>query len=84
MVKAEYDFGFGVDHMLKDLGYALDRAKEQGWTPDVAQQVYERYQKLSQNAGMGTSDTSSLLEFYRHCNDQDGLDDTCNDNTLES
>ena len=63
---------FGIDLMLKDLGYALDRAKEQGWTPDVAKQVHERFQHLSEAAEMGTADTSGLLEFYRHHKDSDG------------
>ena len=71
MVEGEYDFGFGMDLMLKDLGYALDRARQQGWVPDVAQQTYERYQQLSEKGNMGTSDTSGLLEFYRHRDEDD-------------
>lgn len=73
MVAGKYDFGFGIDLMLKDLGYALDRAKQQGWTPDVAKQVHGRYAQLSKNGGMGTADTSCLLEFYRHRDEQDNF-----------
>ncbi len=66
MVQGKYDFGFGIDLMLKDLGYALERAKEQGWTPDVAQKVHSFYEILSRERQMGKSDTSGLLEFYRN------------------
>ena len=64
MIDGEFDFGFALDHMIKDLGFALEKARSQGWEPKVASYVQQTYLKLSE-LGMGTQDTSALIEAYR-------------------
>jgi len=64
MVKGDFDFGFAVDHMIKDLKYAIDQSTQQGWDPIVSKMVYEWYQVLSL-AGGSTQDTSSLIKHYQ-------------------
>lgn len=60
MHKRQFDFGFAIDWMIKDLGYALNRAQENGTDLDFTQQVYDEYQNLSQQ-GHGRKDTSALI-----------------------
>ncbi len=64
MVKGDFDFGFAVDHMIKDLKYAIDQSTQQGWDPIVSKMVCEWYQALSL-AGGSTQDTSSLIKHYQ-------------------
>lgn len=64
MLKGEFDFGFAVDHMIKDLGYALELAEQQGWQPEVSSMVKDWYKNLSA-AGGSTQDTSSLIKHYQ-------------------
>ena len=66
MTNNEFDFGFAIDHMIKDLNYALQLAHRQHWVPKLSQQVLRWYEALSQ-AGCGTDDTSCLIKHY---NDQ--------------
>ena len=63
MSKREFDFGFAVDHMIKDLTYALQLAERQQWQPEVSAQVLRCYRLLSEQ-GHGGHDTSCLLEYY--------------------
>lgn len=60
MSKDEYDFGFAVDWMRKDLGYALDEARSNGATIPVAALVDQFYADIQQLGG-GRQDTSSLV-----------------------
>lgn len=60
MAKDEYDFGFAIDWMVKDLGYSLDEAETRGLSLPVATQVRSFYQEL-QALGMNRCDTSALL-----------------------
>ena len=60
MLQGEYDFGFAVDWMRKDLGYALDEAKRNGSTLPVTALVDQFYAELQQMGG-NRWDTSSLL-----------------------
>ncbi|MFV0321379.1 MAG: NAD(P)-dependent oxidoreductase [Alphaproteobacteria bacterium] len=60
MHKRLFDFGFAIDWMIKDLGYALNRAQENGTDLDFTEQIYNEYQKLSQQ-GHGRKDTSALI-----------------------
>ncbi|AMU93806.1 oxidoreductase [Sphingopyxis terrae subsp. terrae NBRC 15098] len=60
MAKDEYDFGFAVDWMRKDLGLALDEARVNGATLPVAALVDQFYAEV-QGAGGGRLDTSSLV-----------------------
>ena len=60
MAKDEFDFGFAVDWMRKDLGLALDEARSNGATIPVAAIVDQFYADV-QKAGHGRRDTSSLV-----------------------
>ena len=60
MINNEYEFGFAVDWMRKDLGIALDAARENGASLPVTALVDQFYADVQQ-AGGGRWDTSSLL-----------------------
>jgi len=60
MAKDEFDFGFAVDWMRKDLGLALEEARINGATLPVAALVDQFYAEV-QKAGGGRKDTSSLV-----------------------
>ena len=60
MAKDEFDFGFAVDWMRKDLGLALEEARSNGATIPVAAIVDQFYADV-QKAGNGRRDTSSLV-----------------------
>jgi len=59
MAKDEYDFGFAVDWMRKDLGFALDEARVNGAHLSVAALVDQFYSEV-QSMGGRRWDTSSL------------------------
>ena len=58
--QGEYEFGFAVDWMRKDLGIALDEAKNNGATLPMTATVDQYYADV-QALGGGRYDTSSLL-----------------------
>lgn len=60
MNKGEFDFGFAVDHMHKDLGICLNTAQELNANLPVTVLVDQFYKEL-QNQGNGKLDTSSLI-----------------------
>lgn len=60
MAKGEYDFGFAVDWMRKDLGIVLDSAKKLGLNLPVTELVDGYYADV-QEMGGNRWDTSSLL-----------------------
>jgi 3-hydroxyisobutyrate dehydrogenase len=60
MVKDEFDFGFAVDWMRKDLGLAFDEARANGATLPVAALVDQFYAEV-QAIGGGRQDTSALV-----------------------
>jgi 3-hydroxyisobutyrate dehydrogenase len=60
MAKDEFDFGFAVDWMRKDLGLAIDEARTNGATLPVASLVDQFYADL-QAMGAGRQDTSALV-----------------------
>lgn len=60
MVRDEFDFGFAVDWMRKDLGYALEEADRLGLASPVTRMVDEFYAEI-QEMGGGRLDTSSLI-----------------------
>ena len=62
MHKREFDFGFAIKWMVKDLGYCLDRAKDNESQLDFTQEVYNRYVNLM-GKGHASSDTSSLMTY---------------------
>ena len=60
MLAGEYDFGFAVDWMRKDLGYILQEAQHNGSALPLTALVDEFYRDV-QAMGGGRWDTSSLL-----------------------
>lgn len=60
MARGEYDFGFAVDWMRKDLGLALEEARRLGVSLPLAALVDQFYGDV-QATGGGRQDTSSLL-----------------------
>lgn len=60
MVRGEFDFGFAVDWMRKDLGLALDEARANGTPLPVAALIDQFYADV-QKMGGGRQDTSSLV-----------------------
>ena len=63
MLAGEYEFGFAVDWMRKDLGIALNEAGVNGAELPVAKLVDGFYEEI-QAMGGGRWDTSSLLKRY--------------------
>ena len=64
MARGEYDFGFAVDWMRKDLGLVLDEARRLGITVPVTALVDQFYGDV-QRLGGRRQDTSSLLRRFR-------------------
>ena len=60
MVKNEFEFGFAVDWMRKDLGICLDEASRIGASLPITAIVDQFYNDI-QNIGGGRWDTSSLI-----------------------
>ncbi|MDP8995138.1 MAG: NAD(P)-dependent oxidoreductase, partial [Pseudomonadota bacterium] len=60
MDRGEFDFGFAVDWMRKDLALALDEARTNGATLPLAALVDQFYADV-QAMGGGRQDTSSLV-----------------------
>lgn len=61
MAKGEYDFGFAVDWMRKDLRICLEQARDSDVTLPVAALVDQFYADI-QSRGGGRWDTSSLID----------------------
>ena len=64
MVDNQFDFGFAVDWMLKDLGIVLNEAAKNGAPLPVTELVKSYYEDV-QKAGGGRWDTSSLIARLR-------------------
>jgi 3-hydroxyisobutyrate dehydrogenase len=64
MIDDQFDFGFAVDWMRKDLGIALDEAKRNGARLPVTALVDQFYADI-QAGGGNRLDTSSLLKRLR-------------------
>ena len=64
MAKGEFDFGFAVDWMRKDLGLVLDEAKQLGITLPATALVDQFYGDV-QTMGGRRQDTSSLIRRFR-------------------
>ena len=65
MVRNEFDFGFAVDWMCKDLRICIEEAKRKGAPLPVTEIVAGYYAELSQ-MGHGRNDTSSLIRRLRN------------------
>ena len=61
MVDDEYEYGFAVDLMRKDLDIVLEHAKSIDLNLEITDIVNSFYKDI-QNAGGGRWDTSSLLK----------------------
>ncbi len=61
MVRDQFDFGFAVQWMIKDLGLALDEAKKSGAKLESTEQILSFYKDL-EGRGLGRMDTSSLIK----------------------
>ena len=57
----QYDHGFAVDHMRKDLKIALEEAQKQGASLEITKLI-DGYYKDIQDMGGNRWDTSSLLK----------------------
>lgn len=60
MVAGEFDFGFALDWMIKDLKICMDEASQNGAPLPITEQVLEFYKELSYQ-GHGRNDTSALI-----------------------
>jgi len=60
MTAGSFDFGFAIDWMRKDLGYALDEAKRLGLSAPVTALVDQFYADVQAQGG-GRQDTSALI-----------------------
>ncbi|MEM9319696.1 MAG: NAD(P)-dependent oxidoreductase [Pseudomonadota bacterium] len=69
MIDNEFDHGFAVDWMRKDLGIALGQAKALGLSLPVTAMVDQFYAEVQQLGG-GRWDTSSLIQRLRHMKGQ--------------
>ena len=61
MLSREYDHGFAVDWMRKDLGIALEESEKNAARMDITRQIDQYYEQV-QSMGGGRWDTSSLLK----------------------
>ena len=61
MLNDEYDFGFAVDLMRKDLDIVLDQAKTINANLEITDLINNFYKDI-QGLGGGRWDTSSLLK----------------------
>ncbi len=61
IAKNEFDFGFAIDWMRKDLGICLDHAQQLNINLPVAKMVDTSYQRLQQQ-GYNRCDTSVLIK----------------------
>jgi len=64
MIRDEFDFGFAVDWMRKDLGIVIEEARRLGTSVQVTELVDSFYAEV-QAAGGGRWDTSSLITRLR-------------------
>jgi len=64
MIEGQFDFGFAVDWMRKDLGLVLDEAKRNGARVPVTALVDQFYADVQQMGGRRW-DTSSLIQRLR-------------------
>ena len=60
MTRDEFDFGFAIDWMRKDLGYALDEARALGLSSPITALVDQFYADVQADGGH-RFDTSALI-----------------------
>ena len=64
MIKEEFDFGFAVSLMIKDLKIALNEAQDKNLDLQISKIILQNYKKLLE-LGDGTLDTSSLIKLIK-------------------
>jgi 3-hydroxyisobutyrate dehydrogenase-like beta-hydroxyacid dehydrogenase len=64
MLEGEFEFGFAVDWMRKDLRMALEEARRVGAPLPITKDVDRRYEEI-QALGGGRLDTSSLIRLLK-------------------
>lgn len=74
MVAGQFDFGFAVDLMRKDLGIVLDEARRNG-TPLPITALIDQFYRMVQERGGGKGDTSSLILNLRQGSGAAGRND---------
>ena len=65
MAKGEFDFGFAVKWMLKDLNICLKEAKTNGSLLPVTALIEQFYSQISTKKGGDRWDTSSLIDLIK-------------------
>ena len=63
MAAGEFDFGFAIEWMHKDLGFCLQEAERLGLSLPMTRDVDARYQALMAR-GLGRCDTSVLIRQF--------------------
>ena len=63
MAKDEFDFGFAIEWMHKDLGLCLAQAEKMGFSLPLTQAIDQDYQDLIKE-GRGRQDTSVLVKAF--------------------
>ncbi|HLS42570.1 MAG TPA: NAD(P)-dependent oxidoreductase [Paenalcaligenes sp.] len=71
MLKREFDFGFAVDWMRKDLGLVLDEAQNNGARLPATTLIEKLYAQVQENGG-GRWDNSSLITLLGENPDKTG------------
>lgn len=64
MAQDQFDFGFAIDWMIKDLGFCIEEAKSQGISLPFTEKANKKYQQLSEQ-GFGRMDTSVIIKAIR-------------------
>ncbi|MFT2110485.1 NAD(P)-dependent oxidoreductase [Marinomonas sp. 2405UD68-3] len=64
MAKDQFDFGFAIEWMHKDLGLCLDQAEKMSLNLPLTQDVDDKYQALI-TEGLGRCDTSVLIKSLK-------------------
>ncbi len=62
MHQREFDFGFAIKWMVKDLGYCIDQSRTNNSNLGFTKEVFDRYVNLM-DKGHSYSDTSALMLF---------------------
>lgn len=63
MHERSFDFGFALKWMIKDLGYCLDRAEQNGTDLSLVKKAIDQYRDIAEKGGQ-YFDTSSLILDY--------------------
>ncbi len=64
MCAREFDFGFAVDWVRKDLAMAFEEAEKLGADLTITKQLDEYYKEIQDNGG-NRWDTSSLISRFK-------------------